>query len=165
MTTVLLSLGLGVVTLLLFTSLWYLYKFAKIIMILEDDFGPAADTLQEVEDALNGVLELKLFFDDEQLQVVVSKCMENIKLAKHRVSLLIKKLTDRSKQKYIMILEEEPPPEPPTSEQQLAQHFAQQIPAQQMALQGVPEYGPNRPRSIIQGEGGTIAHVGKSNRS
>ena len=66
---------------LLISSIFYLIRFARIIMIIEDDFSDAIEALEDMSE------------------------VKNNKIAVNRVAL---KFVDRSKQKYNVVVEEEP---------------------------------------------------------
>lgn len=78
-----------------------------IIMILEDDFSQVIDSLNNVENSVNGVLEMKMFFDTPEVQHLVRGVMDSVRMAKFDLNTMIKKFVDRSKQKYIIIEEDE----------------------------------------------------------
>jgi hypothetical protein len=92
---------------LLGVACFYLYRFVMIIMILEDDFSQVIDSLNNVENSVNGVLEMKMFFDTPEVQHLVRGVMDSVRMAKFDLNTMIKKFVDRSKQKYIIIEEDE----------------------------------------------------------
>lgn len=92
-----LSIGINIV------AFYYLYKFAMIIMVFEDDITDVLSSLDEVDSALKGVDQLKMFFDDLELKRVVSNVMESVKMSRYNVNKMSKRFTDRSKRKYILI--------------------------------------------------------------
>ncbi len=75
-------------------------------MVFEDDLGKAINALNELEESVDNVLELKLFFDDVKLVAIVSEVMDSIKIARFYINQIIKNFTWRSKQKYVEIIEE-----------------------------------------------------------
>lgn len=87
---------------------YYLYKFARIILLFEEDISKTIESLEDVEESMAGVIELKMFFDDEKIKMFVGQVMDNVKLAKAAVNVQAKKLIEKSKQKYIIIEEVEP---------------------------------------------------------
>lgn len=98
-------------SLLLFTALvvacYYLYKFATIIMILEDDFSEAIEDLGDVEASVEGLLAMQLFFDSKEVKLAVQESLNEIKKAKVSVGNLIQKFVARSKNKYVIVYEDE----------------------------------------------------------
>jgi len=114
---------------LLIVAIWFLWKFVRIILVFEDDLSDAIESLQEVERSMVNVLELKLFFDDEQIRNLVGEIMDSVKMAQFNINQMIKKFTQRSKRKYIIIMEEDEENNTHVagpSEQQ--QHFGGEIP-------------------------------------
>lgn len=86
---------------------FYLWKFAKIIIILEDDLGKAIEALEEVESSMQNIIDMKLYFDTPEVQQLVAHVMDSVKMSKFSVNKMIKNFTDRSKQKFIMVFEED----------------------------------------------------------
>ena len=69
----------GLLSLVLLTmlgaSLFYLIRFARIIMIIEDDFSDAIEALEDTEKTLEKILAMRLFFDSKEVQIVVKEAM------------------------------------------------------------------------------------------
>ena len=93
---------------LLISSIFYLIRFARIIMIIEDDFSDAIEALEDTEKTLEKILGMRLFFDSKEVQMVVQEAMSEDKNNKIAVTRVALKFVDRSKQKYIVVVEEEP---------------------------------------------------------
>ncbi|NBP56841.1 hypothetical protein EBU71_10005 [bacterium] len=94
--------------LLLATSIFYLIRFARIIMIIEDDFSDAIEALEDTEKTLEKILGMRLFFDSKEVQLVVKEAMAEVKNNKMSINRVALKFVERSKQKYTVIVEEEP---------------------------------------------------------
>lgn len=62
----------SVVLVLLLVSLYYNYKFAKIIMRFEDSIAESLDKLDEKYTSISKILEIPLFFDSPQIRKVIS---------------------------------------------------------------------------------------------
>lgn len=84
---------------------YYLWHFARIILILESDFSEATDSLQNAEQTLDGLLQLPMFFDSPEVQKATMNALDGIRTAKISVAGLVRKFTERSKQKYVEIIE------------------------------------------------------------
>lgn len=89
------------------TATFYLWKFARIILILENDFSETTEALQDAERTMNYCLELPMFFDSPNVQQATSEALDSIRVAKVSVAGLVRKFTQRSKQKYIEVIETE----------------------------------------------------------
>lgn len=104
---------LSILSALLFAGLcaaaYYIWKFVNIIMILEDDFSDAIEGLSTVEKALEKILGMQLFFDSKEVKLVVQEALTEVKTGRMAVNRLIQKFVERSKQKYVVIMEEESP--------------------------------------------------------
>lgn len=86
---------------------FYLWKFARIIMILETDFSEVSETLQDAEKTMENCLDLPMFFDSPSVQKATSEALDSIRVAKVAVAGMVRKFTERSKQKYIEVVEDE----------------------------------------------------------
>lgn len=87
-------------------ALFYLWRFAKIILILENDFSEATDTLQTIENTLEDLLNIPMFFDSPDHQRLAFDAIETVKISKVSLAGLIRKFTQRSRQKYIEEIED-----------------------------------------------------------
>lgn len=93
---------------LLGVSIFYLIRFARIIMIIEDDFSDAVEALDDTEKTLEKILGMRLFFDSKEVQMVVQEAMSEVKNNKMSINRVALKFVERSKQKYTVVVEEEP---------------------------------------------------------
>lgn len=62
----------SVTLVLMLVSLYYNYKFAKIIMKFEDSIAESLDKLDEKYTSISKILEIPLFFDSPQIRKVIS---------------------------------------------------------------------------------------------
>ena len=67
----LLAIGMIILSCFLFISLYYNYKFARIIINLEDGIEGALDRLDERYQSISKILEIPLFYDSPQIRQVV----------------------------------------------------------------------------------------------
>jgi hypothetical protein len=86
---------------------WQTWKLARIVLIFEDDLNNAIEALGEAKESLGAVAEMKLFFDSDEIQHVVSEAMESLRMAEFKLNQTIQAFVDRSKQKYIIVVENE----------------------------------------------------------
>lgn len=82
---------------------YHLLKLARIIMILEDDLSESIESLQASEQTLEELLKMQMFFDSKEVKLAVMEAMQDVKIAKHAMTGLIRKFTQRSKQKYVSV--------------------------------------------------------------
>tara|TARA_Y100000034_G_C6651597_1_gene285245 strand:- start:96 stop:407 length:312 start_codon:yes stop_codon:yes gene_type:complete len=71
----------GIVSLLLFVSLYYNYKFARVILRTEDVLESSLDLLDQRYASISKVLEIPLFYDSPQIRQVINdvkECRNNI---------------------------------------------------------------------------------------
>lgn len=97
-----------ILLILLVISIYYIIRFARIIMIIEDDFSDAVEALEDTEKTLEKILGMRLFFDSKEVQIVVQEAMSEVKKSKVSVNRVALKFVERSKQKYTVVVEEEP---------------------------------------------------------
>lgn len=87
--------------------LWKSFQFARVIMVVEDELGDALETLEDVDESLEGFLAFKLFFDNEELQRIISDAKKDVDLAKIAVSRLIGRFVEFSKEKFTVEVDNE----------------------------------------------------------
>lgn len=88
-------------------AVFYLIRFARIIFSIEDLFEKALDTLSGVDEALDGLLNMKLFFDSKEVKLAVDQALNGTKLSRMAVQQLINDFTRLSKEKYLMVKNDE----------------------------------------------------------
>lgn len=102
---------LGFFSLLLIVLLgfagYYLWRFARIIWVLEAGFSQAVEVLQSTEATLGEVTNMQMYFDAPEVQEAVAESMAGVKASKIAVAGLVGKFTEWSKQKYIEEVVEE----------------------------------------------------------
>jgi hypothetical protein len=97
-----------IATILLVVSLFFLYRMVRIIMILEDDFSDAIDSLDRLKESTDSLLKMQMFFDNKEVKASVNGMLEDLKMARMDLNAIIRKFIDRSRNKYVMeIVEEE----------------------------------------------------------
>lgn len=92
----------------LYLSVKYMLKFAKIIMMLEDDLSDAAETHKQASEIMNRFSELQVYTDSPEIARKLQQCREELQLSAMATEKLANTLTARSKQKYIRFEEEQP---------------------------------------------------------
>lgn len=93
---------------LLCASVFYLLRFARIILVIEDDFSDAVEVFANTEELLVKILEMKLFFDSKDVQITVHQVMNEVRANKAVVNRMALRFVERSKQKYVSYVEEDP---------------------------------------------------------
>jgi len=93
---------------LLCASVFYLIRFAKIILVIEDDFSDAVEAFANTEELLTKILEMKMFFDSKEVQITVHQVLNEVRENKVAINRMALRFVERSKQKYVTIIEEEP---------------------------------------------------------
>lgn len=131
---------IALLTLGLVFTCYFLWKFAKIIMVFEDDISDTIRTLNEVENTVKNVLEMEIFYDSPEVRLEVDKILDEVKFCRVEVARLIDRFTARSKQQYYFVEEEE------------QQHFLQEPQNMIPRLPGQPPDTPN-PLEVLQKEG------------
>ena len=73
----------------LLVSLWYNYKFARIIMNVEDSVSESLDVLDQRYQRISKILEIPLFFDSPQVRQVVNDiqaCRDTILMTANKIA-------------------------------------------------------------------------------
>lgn len=103
---ILISVILLIICLLLSVAMVYVlyksYHLARTVMILEDDLSEAIEKLNNAEETMDKLLNMRLFFDSPEVKNAVQACLDEVKLTKFEINKLAQKFVERSKQKYIV---------------------------------------------------------------
>lgn len=97
-----LLLGTGLVV-----ALFYLWRFANIVLVLEDDISDAREVFLSAEESLESCLSQPMFFDSPQVQMATMEALLGVRASKVAIGKLIHKFTLRSKQKFDVVEERE----------------------------------------------------------
>lgn len=87
---------------MLAVAMFYLVRFVKIIMVIEDDIDNSIEILNRADKSIDGLLDLQMFFDDKELMSKIQNVKTDIKISKMAISKLISTFVQRSKNKYII---------------------------------------------------------------
>jgi hypothetical protein len=87
---------------------YYLWKFATIIMVFEDDLEDSLSAMNNVDNTMKNLLEMQMFFDSPEVKSAVKDVLDEVTLSRASLNLTIKRFTDRSTQKYITVWDEDP---------------------------------------------------------
>lgn len=105
MTVIILSIIIALLVAIVIFLCWKLYVTLSIIAVFETDLADNINSLDDVERSLAGIIELRMFFDSKDIQILIKEVMDSIKLARLQVGKTSKRFTDRSKNKYYLIEE------------------------------------------------------------
>jgi len=81
---------------------FYLLRFSRIIISIEDALSDAILTLQTTESSLKSLSEKQLFFESKEIQQMVKESMDELSMSKLAIAQVISNFTNFSKQKYII---------------------------------------------------------------
>lgn len=84
---------------------WKLYVAISIIAVFESDISDNISALDDVEKSIDHLVQIRMFFDSNDIQILVKEVMDSIKLAKLQIGSISKRFTDRSKNKYYLVEE------------------------------------------------------------
>ena len=121
---------------LLLASVYFIWKFSKIIMVFEDDISDTVGTLNDVEDAIDNVLKMEIFFESTEVRKEVEKILDEVRYCRMSINGMVKRFTSRSKQNYYFV-----EPEPP--------RYMEQPQEQEIRLPGQPPNTPNPLKAIM----------------
>lgn len=86
--------------------LYHAIRWAKIIFILEDDLAEAIEIHERTAKTLESIIKTPMFFDNPQVKAAVDEAMENVKVCQTATHKLIQNFTQRSKQRYVRLVDE-----------------------------------------------------------
>lgn len=124
---IILSILLGIAVFGCLLMGYYLYRFARIIFVFEDDLSFAIEELFECEEQMNKIVTMKLFFDSLETRQEFQKSIDLIKLCRMSVVKLAERFVERSKQKYEIYEEPEEDSLPQMMAQQEMQNEMQEV--------------------------------------
>lgn len=118
LTAILISL-IVVLTVCLGIAGFFLVRFARIIMSIEDSLSEGLGAFERSEESLTNLLKMQMFFESKEIQVATKSALDDVTLSKMAIAQVVKDFTRLSKQKYEMVrvdgeyeLEETPDPSP-----------------------------------------------------
>jgi hypothetical protein len=93
-------------------STFYMIKFVRLVMVLEDllseavgDYDETIDALLVVEEGLVSVVNMPIFFDNPELRKIIDQAKKDTTVSRLVVRRLAEKLVRKSKNKDILISE------------------------------------------------------------
>lgn len=84
---------------------FYAIRWAKIIFILEDDLDEAIEVHKRTMDVLESLRKTPAFSDSPELIAAVREAMEAVKVCQSATAVIINNFTQRSKQRYIRLID------------------------------------------------------------
>lgn len=93
---VVLAIGFGI-------TCFYLVRFARIIMSIEDSLSEGLGAFERTEESLTNLLKMQMFFESKEIQVATKSALDDVTLCKMAVAQVVKDFTRLSKQKYEMV--------------------------------------------------------------
>lgn len=106
LTTILIILCLFLIC-ALGVTVYYALRWARIIFLFEDDLDEAIQIHERTTALLEAIQKTPMFFDSKELQITVKETMDNVKICQLATQKLVNSLTQRSKQKYIRVIDQE----------------------------------------------------------
>jgi hypothetical protein len=93
---------------LLCFALFYLIRFAKIILVVERDLSEALELLEKTEGQIKETISLPVFFDSPEVRASYLGIIDHLKLTHAAFSSMVLRFTERSKNKFVTIEQDEP---------------------------------------------------------
>jgi hypothetical protein len=90
------------------TAVYFLWKFAQIILVFEDDLSTAINNLNDVEDKMMAIIKMQMFFDSPEVKQKMDAVLDQVKICRVEIQAIIQRFTERSKQQYTTVWEEPP---------------------------------------------------------
>lgn len=92
------------------SSTWFMIKFLRMIMSFEDilsevtdDFDETIDTLMVVEESLEKVIQMPIFFENVEIRKIVDAAKNETKLSRVFVRKCVEKLIKKSKDRNVLV--------------------------------------------------------------
>lgn len=92
----------ALLTVALIVACRYLYKFANIILVFEEDLSETIEALNECEESLEHVVSLRLFFENEQVRPILETAKNEVSICRVKVRQMAQRFIERSKQQYVV---------------------------------------------------------------
>jgi len=86
---------------------YHAVKWARIIFVLEDDLAEAIAIHERTIETLEAIIKTPMFFVNPQVKAAVDEAMENVKMCQAATHKLIQNFTQRSKQRYVRLVDED----------------------------------------------------------
>ena len=86
---------------------YYLYKFARIILSIEDLLSDTLTSLDALKNSVTQITNFKFFFDSPEVKVPLDAMVEELRLSEFVISRLIQNFTNLSQNKYVFTRSEE----------------------------------------------------------
>jgi hypothetical protein len=77
-----------------------------VILVFEDDLSECIEALNDVDDSMETVLQMQMFFDSPEVQAAVTEILENIRMSRLRVQHVAERFTKRSKRRFELIIDQ-----------------------------------------------------------
>jgi hypothetical protein len=88
-------------------TIYYALRWAQVIFILEDDLADAIEVHERTVQTLEALKNTPLFSDSPEVMAAVKEAMENVKICQTATQKLIYNFTQRSKQRYVRLIDGE----------------------------------------------------------
>jgi len=85
---------------------FYAYRWAQIILLLEDDLSEAVEVHERSLIVFERILNMPLFFDSPEVKPILQEALGDVKMCKLATQKLVTNFTARSKQRYVRVTEE-----------------------------------------------------------
>jgi hypothetical protein len=82
---------------------FYLVRFARIIMSVEDVLAGGLETFERTQLSLENLLQMQMFFESKDVKDATQSALDDVTLSKMAVTQAIREFTRLSKQKYEMV--------------------------------------------------------------
>lgn len=80
-----------------------IYGFIQVIMVLEDDFSETIESLIVVDEKLEDVIKMPLFYDSPEIRTIVQNALDEVKICRVIVRKAASRFVERSAGEYIPI--------------------------------------------------------------
>jgi len=92
---------------LLVVSCYYLIKFVRIIMNIEDALSDALQVFERTAKSTTDVLQMEMYFESPEVKRSIQILLDDVKLSNVELLRVIKNFTNLSKEKYITVINDD----------------------------------------------------------
>lgn len=86
--------------------IFYAIRWARIIFVLEDDLTEAIDVHERTVVVFENLLKAQVFFDSPEIKAKYDEALQDVRMCQIATQKLIQNFTQRSKQRYVRLVNE-----------------------------------------------------------
>jgi len=93
-------------TIVLAFVVYHAIRWARIIFVLEDDLTEAVEVHERTVAVFENLLQAQVFFDSPEIKAKYDEALQDVRVCQTATQKLIQNFTQRSKQRYVRLVNE-----------------------------------------------------------